>query len=351
VSDERVHAAIANWGPRFVANGVDMNDFRSVTAVVETWEQWLPAWVANADMHAAHAEAAEREGRSRTAGEAWNRAALSYHFAKFVWIVDPDRHREATLMSVQALRNAHRHLDPSAERLEIPYGAATMAANLRRPRSETRPPLVLLLPGLDSTKEEFLALENVFLVRGLATLSLDGPGQGETGLSTTIEPAYERAVSAAIDHLDGRADLDLDRIGLAGVSLGGYYAPRAAAYDRRVRAAVGVSGPFDFGACWDALPRPTREAFTHHVGAADERQARARAADLSLDEAMPLLDRPYLAIAGRRDRLVPWQQTKRQADEAPGGTFVVFEDGTHVCNNVPYLYRPLAADWLKEQLA
>jgi 2,6-dihydroxypseudooxynicotine hydrolase len=351
VTDERVHAAIANWGPRFVANGVDMNDFRSVTAHVETWEQWLPAWVANAETHAAHAEAAERAGRSRTAGEAWNRAALSYHFAKFVWIVDLDRHREATLMSVQALRNAHRHLDPSAERLEIPYDAATMAANLRRPRSETRPALVILLPGLDSTKEEFLSWENVFLRRGLATLSLDGPGQGETGLSTPIEPAYEKAVTAAIDHIQGRSDLDLEHIGVAGVSLGGYYAPRAAAYEPRIRAAVGVSGPYDFGTCWDGLPRPTRETFTHQVGAVDEQQARARAADLNLEQVMPLLDRPYLAIAGDRDRLIPWQQTRRQADEAPAGDFVLLEDGTHVCNNAPYLYRPLAADWLKEKLA
>jgi len=351
VADERVYATIANWGPRFVANGVDTYDFQTVTAAAETWEQWLPAWVANAEMHAAHAEEAERAGRSRTSGEAWNRAALSYHFAKFVWFVDVDRHREATLLSVQALRDAHRHLDPTAERLEIPYGAATMAANLRRPLGATRPPLVLLLPGLDSTKEEFFAWENVFLRRGLATMSLDGPGQGETGLSTTIEPAYERVVSEAIDHLQARADLDLDRIGLAGVSLGGYYAPRAAAYERRIRAAVGVSGPYDFGACWDALPRPTRDAFTHHVGAADEQQARTRAGDLSLGEAMPLLDRPYLAIAGGRDRLIPWQQTKRQADEAREGTFMLIEEGSHVCNNVPYLYRPLAADWLKERLA
>jgi 2,6-dihydroxypseudooxynicotine hydrolase len=211
--------------------------------------------------------------------------------------------------------------------------------------------LVVLLPGLDSTKEEFLSWENVFLRRGLATLSLDGPGQGETGLSTPIEPAYEKAVSVAIDHLQGRGDLDLERIGLAGVSLGGYYAPRAAAHERRVRAAVGVSGPYDFGTCWDTLPRPTRETFTHHVGAVDEQQARARAADLNLDQIMALLDRPYLAIAGGRDRLIPWQQTRRQADEAPAGEFVLLERGTHVCNNVPYLYRPLVADWLKEQLA
>src|SRR5512146_55087 len=165
VPDERVAAAVAHWAPRFVTNGVDMNDFQTVSASVETWEEWLPAWVANGDMRARLAREAEELGRTRTAGEAWNRAALSYHFGKFVWMLDLDRYREATFRAIEALRNAHRHLDPSAERVEIPYGEIRMAANLRRPPGAERPPLVLLLPGLDSTKEEFLGWENVFLTR------------------------------------------------------------------------------------------------------------------------------------------------------------------------------------------
>jgi 2,6-dihydroxypseudooxynicotine hydrolase len=327
-----------------------MNDFRAVTASVETWEEWLPAWRANGDMHAGLARNAETAGRTRTAGEAWNRAALSYHFGKFVWMLDMDRYRENTFLAVEALRNALRHLDPEAERLEIPYDEFAMAANLRRPAGVDQPPLVLLLPGLDSTKEEFFAWENVFLSRGLATLSLDGPGQGETGLCSSIEPAYEKAVTATLDFLERRDDLDLGRVGLAGVSLGGYYAPRAAACEKRVRAAVGISGPFDFGACWETMPQPTRETVRHHVGAANEEEARAKAAELNLYEAAPRLDRPYLAITGRQDRLIPWEQTKRQADEAPAGEFVLYEDGNHVCNNLPYLYRPLTADWLREKL-
>ena len=345
--DERVQAAIDNWAPRFVSQGVDFNDFRRVTAGVERWPQWLPAWVANGDMHAGLAREAEELGRTRTAGEAWNRAALSYHFAKFVWMVDMDRYRNAADEAVAALREVHRLLDPAAEHVVIPFEGTTMFANLRRPSAvEDHAPLVLLLPGLDSTKEEFWEWENVFLRRGLATLSLDGPGQGETGYTTHIHPNYEVAVSAALDYLAWPGP-----VGLAGVSLGGYYAPRAAAFEPRVQAAAGVSGPFNFGEVWDARPFLTKETFMHHSGASSLEEARAKAFELSLEGIAERIEQPLLVVTGKNDRLVLWQESKKIADAAPNATWVLFEDGNHVCNNIPYKYRPLTADWLAEQLA
>ena len=350
-ADERVRDAIAHWAPRFITNGVDYNDFTRVTSSVSTWEEWLPAWVANGDDYAGRAREAEDAGRTRTAGELWNQAALSYHFAKFVWMLDMQRYEDATHRSVEALRNAHRHLDPTAERLEIPFeNGAALVGNLRRPVGAPAP-LILLFPGLDSTKEEFYGWENVFLSRGLATLSLDGPGQGETGLSTRIYPNYEVAATAAIDAIQSRDDVDLDRIGAAGVSLGGYYAPRAAAYEKRLQAVVGISGPFDFASNWDGMPQQTRETVCHHTGASSMEEGRAKAGELNLYEAAKLIDQPFLAITGRNDRLIPWEQTERQAQEAPGGEFVLYDDGNHVCNNIPWKYRPLTADWLKEKLA
>jgi pimeloyl-ACP methyl ester carboxylesterase len=343
--DERVQAAIDNWAPRFVSQGVDFNDFQRVTAKVETWPDWLPAWVENGDLHAGLAREAEEHGRTRTAGEASNRAALSYHFAKFVWMVDMDRYRETADKAVAALREVHRLLDPAAERVEIPFEGTTMVGNLRRPQSLERPPLVVLLPGLDSTKEEFWEWENVFLERGLATFSLDGPGQGETGYTTTIHPNYEVAVSAALDHLGWEAP-----VGLAGVSLGGYYAPRAAAFESRVRAAVGVSGAYNFGEVWDKRPSLTKETFQHHSGASSPEEARAKAFELSLEGVAERIEQPLLVITGKNDRLVFWGESKKIADEAPNSTWVLFDEGNHVCNNIPYKYRPLAADWLHEQL-
>jgi pimeloyl-ACP methyl ester carboxylesterase len=339
VPDPRVQAAIDNWAPRFVSNGVDFNDFRRTTARIETWDEWLPLWTETGDEHRALAESADSDV---SAGEAWIRAALAYHFAKFVWVVDIERNRETTLKAIDAHREGLRLLDPSAERIEIPFDGATLAGNLRGPRDA---PLVLLVPGLDSTKEEFFHWEDVFLRRGLATLSLDGPGQGEAGFSLEIRADYEAPVSTALDALSWPAP-----VGAVGVSLGGYYAPRAAAGEPRIRAVAGVSGPFDFGECWEGLPPLTRETFQHHSGAADEDEARERSFELDLGPVIAGLEQPALLVTGKLDRIIPCEQTERIAREAPNAEFVLFEDGNHVCNNIPYKYRPLVADWLAERL-
>jgi pimeloyl-ACP methyl ester carboxylesterase len=345
VPDARVQAAIDHWAPRFVQAGVDYNDFVRTTAKIERWEAWLGAWSALGDEHAEHAREAEAGGRQRTAGEAWLRAAVAYHFGKFVWVLDAARARATADRAVAALAEGHRLLRTGVERIETPLAIG----NLRLPTAE-RPPLILLLPGLDSTKEEFFRLEELFLARGMATLSMDGPGQGETGYSVPIRHDYEVGVAAMLDALAGRGDVDLDRVGALGVSLGGYYAPRAGAFEPRLKAVAGISGAYDFGEIWDSLPPLTRETFTVKSGARDEDEGRALAGRLSLAGVLDRLDRPALFITGRLDRLVPWQQTERGALESPQGTFVLFEDGNHVCANIPYKVRPLAADWLREQL-
>jgi pimeloyl-ACP methyl ester carboxylesterase len=342
VPDARVQAAIDNWAPRFVANGVDFNDFLHTTRGIEAWDAWLDAWVATGDEHRALAEEAEAAGNARTAGEAWVRAALAYHFAKFVWVVDAARNHAVTEQARDALYRAHRHLDPEAERLEIPFEGATLVGNLRGPRDA---PLVLLLPGLDSTKEEFFGWEEMFLARGLATFSLDGPGQGESGFALHIRPDYEAAVTAALDALAWPRP-----VGAAGVSLGGYYAPRAAAREPRLRAVAGVSGPWCFGECWEGLPGLTRETFRHHSGAGDDEEARAKANELNLGPVIDGLRQPALLVTGKLDRIIPWEQTERIAREAPNATFVLLEHGNHVCNNLPYRWRPLVADWLAKEL-
>ncbi|MHB8778621.1 MAG: alpha/beta hydrolase family protein [Anaerolineales bacterium] len=349
--DERVEAAIKNWAPRFTSQGVDYNDFFRTTSRVEKWEDWCREWVVTGDVHHDLAVKAEAGGNSISAGEAYISAALCYHFGKFVFQDFHDEYMSAANKSVEAFVKGLKLLDSTGERVEIPFDGATMVGTLRRPADVKKPPLVLLLPGLDSTKEEFFSWENVFLKRGLATFSLDGPGQGECGYNSHIRPDYEAAVSTALDTLTKRGDIDANRIGLAGVSLGGYYAPRAAAFEPRVKAAVGNCGPWNFAECWSILPSLTRAAFQHHSGAKNEEEAKANANKLSLDGVAQKIKQPLLVIQGRLDRLIPWEQAVKIVDAVgKNAELTMFENGNHVCNNIPFVYRPLTADWLKEKL-
>ena len=124
--DARVQSAIDNWASRLIANGVDYNDFVRTTGAIERWDEWLDAWTATAEVHRGLAEQELADGHRRSAGEAYLRAAISYHFSKFVWVIDPDRNRRATEAAAQALYDAHALLDTGAERIE--------AAIRRRPR-------------------------------------------------------------------------------------------------------------------------------------------------------------------------------------------------------------------------
>jgi 2,6-dihydroxypseudooxynicotine hydrolase len=348
--DERVQLAINNWGPRMISNGIDYNDFVRTTSSIERWDEWLDAWTATADVHHTLAVQAREAGHQLSAGEAFLRAAVTYHFSKFVWVLDPERNRRATEAAVQAMYDGLAILDPTAQRIEAQLDGGAIAGNLRRPAGSGTAPLVILLPGLDSTKEEFHRWESVFLSRGMATLSLDGPGQGETGFRMPIRPDYEVAVGAILDAVAGFEDLDFERVGAAGVSLGGYYVVRSAAFEPRLKAVAGVSGPYDMAARWDTMPSLTRETFTHHSGAADQDEARERAARVTLAGVTELVRQPCLVVTGALDRIVLPEQTKRIADEVPNSEWVLYDEGTHVCNNIPFKYRPLVADWMRDQL-
>lgn len=348
--DAEVQAALDHWAPRFIQNGVDYNDFVRTVKRVDTWDQWLPEWSRTADEQAGFAREAEADGHRVTAGHAWRRAATDRHFGKFVWMVDLDLARQASLQSVEEMRSAHGQLDPTAERLEVPLDGVTAYANLRRPAGADVAPYVVLIPGLDSTKEEFWFFEESFLARGMATLSLDGPGQGETAFVMPIRHDYEVAVTALLDAVADRRDLDHDRIGLCGVSLGGYYAPRAAAYEPRAKAVAGISGPFCFGDMWEQLPPMTRQTFVVKSGAKDDAEGHRLASTLDLAGVCPRIKVPALYVTGKLDRLIPWEQTQRQADETPQGTFVNYPEGNHGVSNMPYRARPVVADWMADQL-
>jgi len=349
--DARLQAAITHWAHRFFANGVIPADYQEVTASLTSWDEWCAAWCKRAAIHEAMGRDALAHHRFASAGEHLTRAGLYYHFAKFLFMHDPAQMQAAHKKAVECRRLALPHLSPPGERVEIPYEGKHLAGILRRPAGKSLPPIVVMAMGLDSCKEEMDAYEQTFLQRGLATLAFDGPGQGEAEYDFPIRGDYEVPVGAVLDWLSARNDIDPARIGLWGVSLGGYYAPRAAAFDKRIKACAALSGPYDWAECWDGLPELTREAFRVRSRSTSNDEARQKAAALSLKGVATRITCPLFLVAGELDRIVPWNHAERLAREVAGPVeLLIVEDGTHVVNNRPYRYRPQIADWLAERL-
>jgi 2,6-dihydroxypseudooxynicotine hydrolase len=348
--DARVASAAVHWGYRFTANGTDYGDVTATLARITTWADWCREWGVTATHYEQLAAAAEDAGQLETAAGAWQRAALAWHWGKFVFVDDPKQQRAAHDRSVACFRKAVPALSPPAILVEIPYGTTVLPAYLRLPETLQAAPAVIMVPGLDSTKEELQATAEYFLARGMATLAVDGPGQGEAEYELTIEPAYEKVAAAAVDLLQTIQDIDSEKIGLFGVSLGGYYAARAAAYEKRLKAVVALAGPYRFDLDWDELPAQTRATFQARSGAKSAEDARAKAADLTLEEAAAHIDTPLLVVGGGRDTIVPAYHQERLAAEVKTAELVLYPDGSHGVTNRAYESRSRMADWLFARL-
>ena len=349
--DSRVQAAIAHWGPRFVANGVALTDFEEVTASVATWNDWCRAWSDKAAVHEAMGREALATSKFISAGEHLQRAGVYYHFGKFLFVHDVPQMKTAHMKAVACRNLALPHLNPPGERVTIPYQGKALYGILRKPNNVTKPPVLIMAVGLDSAKEETDAYERPYLARGIATLVFDGPGQGEGEYEFSIRGDYEAAVKAVVDHVMTRDDIDTARIALWGVSLGGYYAPRAAAFEKRLKACISLGGPYDWSEIWPSLPELTREAFRVRSHCATQEDALRKAATVSMKGVAQNITCPIFVMTGKLDRLIPWQHAERLAREVAGPcTFLLIEDGNHVANNRAYRWRAQSADWLAEVL-
>src|ERR1035438_7519704 len=114
-----------------------------------------------------------------------------------------------------------------------------------------------------------------------------------------------------------RPDLDGERVGMLGVSLGGYYAARAAAFEPRIRAVVVSGGPYDYGALIRDRPAHSLATFAHNSGTTSTEETYEFASRITLEGVLGRLTQPMVVVFGKRDRLVPWQQAVRVAHEAP----------------------------------
>ncbi len=351
-SGSRVATASAHWAARFVENGTAAGDFTETLSRIKDWDDWCREWGVTGRRYEALAERAAAEGRDITAGEAWRRAALCWHWGKFVFAEHPDQQREAHEHTIADYRRGAATLTPPAELVAVPYGDATLAAYLRVPAGTERPPAVIMIPGLDSVKEELQATAEYLLRRGLAVIAVDGPGQGEAEYAgMLIEPAYERVTDAVVEYLRGRDDVDAGRIGVFGVSLGGYYAARAAAFTQGLTAVVALAGPYRFDLDWDDLPPQTRATFRLRSGAASEQEARRNAGALTLEEAAGKITIPLLVAHGGKDRLIPAYHAEKLAGEAASAELLLYPDGNHGLTSNAFESRSAMTDWLAARLS
>lgn len=350
-TDPLVREALEIWMPRFLNAGINYFDLQQTIGRMGSWDDWGPEWSRSAAMHEALAEEAWSAGRRITAVQSFLMAARYYHMSYFIYTRDADIHNQGLQKMLACHDRVLAYMEPAVEKVRIPYEESHIMGLFSRPRGESPPPVVILVPGLDSTKESRHGARGGYLRRGMAVLSLDGPGQGETSQWLKIRPDYEKAVGAAIDYLESRGDVDAGRVGLNGASLGGYYAPRAAAYEPRVKACVGNCGPYDWSECFYIIPQVTREAYQHYSGASSMEEAFELSKTMTLKGAAERISCPLLIVHGKQDPLIPWEQGKRIVDEASGPKrFVLYDEGNHGVNNIIYKSGPLVADWLADQL-
>ncbi len=339
-SDPVLKSAVSHWGARFVANGVALTDFEDVTSSMTSYDDWCRAWSERAARHAgSRPGGGSTRSTSSPPANACSAPAVYYHFASFLFVNDVPQ-MKVTHEGDRLPQRGAAYLSPPGERVEIPFEGTKLAGILRKPAGVTKPPVMVMACGLDSTKEETEAYEAPFLARGIAILVFDGPGQGEAQYDLPIRGNYETAVKAVIDYIGTRADLDSNRVGMWGVSLGGYYAPRATAFDKRIKACIALGGPFNMGKAWDGLPELTREAFRVRSHGKTQEDGRQVALTLTLEGVAQNITCPIFIVNGRRDRIIPPADAERLAREVKGPVeLMMIDDGNHIGNNRAYRWR------------
>ncbi|MCV9960911.1 alpha/beta hydrolase [Pararhizobium sp. BT-229] len=346
-SENRLVSVVEHWLPRIEVAGIPSATARAVIEHAGVWQRWLPVWSEEGERHAALGDEALAAGRLITAGEAYARASLFYHFGQFMVFDDLEGKAAAAARKAELYRKAAPLLDPPGELITIPFEGGELRGCLRLPHGGGSHPLAIIIPGSDSTKEEFPAFERHFHARDIATLSLDGPGQGEGRIFGALRPDIGSAVLAAIQAVDGRERLS-GQVGLVGMAFGGLLVLRAAAMVPDIAGIVSINGFYDLGGFWADLPQVYRDNMRFALGGENVRER----ADLFTLRGCDPPRAPALILHGGRDKIFPPSEAEKCAEFcALGADLYLFPDGNHVCNNIPWLYRPLIADWLKARFA
>jgi dienelactone hydrolase len=335
-------------------------------------QDFLAAWTALTDQLVGQAEEAEKAGHTRSAGQLYFRATNYLCQAeRMLSASSPDR--VPTYRRVLELaQKAFDLQDAGVSRVAIPYEGTTLPAYLSvAPVAADVPaPVMIMFNGLDSTKEHMYTSRHweELAARGISCLMVDCPGSGEAlrlqGLTARIDT--EAWAGACVDYLLTRDDTDPARIGLVGWSLGGYYAPRAAAFEKRLALVVAWGANHNWGAVQRRRleregERPVPHYWEHVLwvwGFSDLQEFIAFADDIHLDGVVERITVPFLVAHGENDRQIPLDYAYRSHERATASPrcdlriFTAAEGGAehigldHLSHVSTYI-----ADWVADRFA
>lgn len=303
---------------------------------------FMDSFVAMGDKLAGLAEEDLAAGHQISAGTKLGRASTYYLTGERMQPAGSEARKALYAKFQSAFQDGVRLSQENLRRVEIPYlggiipGLFVPAQNVSGPA-----PLIIMINGLDSTKEMLLrvGLPAALARRGISTLAIDQPGTGEalrlSGLHAVIEA--ETWASVVFDFVAADAAVDARRIGLHGVSLGGYYCPRAVAFEPRFALGAVWGANHNWGAVQRA--RAAREGdrpvphYWEHVqwvfGQPDFDSFMTYAKGMTLDGILDRVTVPFLVTHGEKDRQIPLtyaHQTYEQLVNSPGRTLKVFTE-------------------------
>jgi len=334
-------------------------------------QEFMTSWRRVADQIEEQALEAEKAGHLRTAGQKYFRAAAYLCQAeRMLSNSSPDRVPTYRHL-LELMEKSFELVDPATSRVEIPFEGTSLPAYFTNASRDGEPvPVMIMWNGLDSTKEHMYTSgwPTEMAARGISVLQVDCPGSGEAlrlqGLTSRVET--EEWARAIVDYLETRSDVRLDRIGLVGWSLGGYYVPRAAAFEKRLALAVAWGANHNWGEVQKKrLEREGENPVPHyweHVlwvwGETDLDTFIEKAGRINLNGVVEQITCPLLITHGEGDRQINVayaHQSFEQAVNTPRKELRIFtpeEGGTEHCglDHLPHV-AAFTADWIEDTLA
>ena len=299
--------------PVFAITPDDSRDALSMIRDLDP-DAWGAAWMAMGDRHMERAQAVEA-GNKSAAAEGYLTAWRLYTLGRWPVMSSPKK-RQSYDRAQAAFAAYGRLVTPAIESLSIPFEGETIKAWLQKPDGVAQPPVTINISGSDLWKDSVAIQTRGFLPHGIAAIAVDKPGVADAPVPA--RPGSERMISAIIDHLQARTDLDGARVIVRGQSWGSYWSARAAyAEVARLKGAVFQSGPVHryFQREWQQEAFKTKEFLfdyvpsrLHLLGVETVEEAFTLMPSLSLVDG-GLIDKPtppMLMITGAKDTQVPF---------------------------------------------